>query len=53
MTGRDWKHVETELNNLRPGALEPKKSAAPKSPPAAGREDDAVLKHIAEALRLD
>jgi hypothetical protein len=50
----DWKQIEAELDELQPRMLERKNSAAPKSGAALAPEDEAaVLKHIAEALRLD
>ena len=54
VTGRDWKRIEAELDELQPRTLEQKNSATPKPGATLAPEDEAaVLKHIAEALRQD
>jgi hypothetical protein len=54
--GRDWTRIETELNELLPGVAEADDRPAPDpSLQPAGRRanEDSILKHIADALRLD
>ena len=56
MTGRDWKRIETELDELPPGVAEADDRPAPDQRfQTAGRraDEDSILKHIADALRLD
>ena len=56
MTGRDWKRIETELDEVLPGVAEAADRPAPdpRLQPAGRRADeDSILKHIADALRLD
>ena len=56
MTERDWKRVETELDELLPGVSGAKVRPVPDQPlqPADQRADDNfILKHIADALQLD
>jgi hypothetical protein len=52
----DWKRIETELDELLPGAAEAddRPAPGPRLQPAGRRADeDSILKHIADALRLD
>jgi hypothetical protein len=52
VTERDWKQIEAELDELRPCAIEQRRSASPEPRRIPASEDEAaVLKHIAEALR--
>jgi hypothetical protein len=54
--GRDWTRIETELDELLPGVAEADDRPAPDpSLQPAGRRanEDSILKHIADALRLD
>jgi hypothetical protein len=56
VTGRDWKRIETELDELLPGVAKADDRLAPDpSLQPAGRraDEDSILKHIAEALRWD
>ena len=56
MTGRDWKSIETELDEVLPGAFGAKDRPAPEQrlqPAAGGADEDFILKHIADALQLD
>ena len=56
MTGRDWKRIETELDELLPGVSEADDRPAPdpRLQPADRRADeDSILKHIADALLSD
>jgi hypothetical protein len=56
VTGRDWKRIETELDELPPGVAEADDRPAPdpRFQPAGRRADeDSILKRIADALRLD
>lgn len=56
MTGRDWTRIETELDELLPGVAEADDRPAPdlSLEPAGRRADEvSILKHIADALRLD
>jgi hypothetical protein len=54
VTGRDWKRIETELDELLPSVAEADDRPDPRLQPAGRRADeDSILKHIANALRLD
>jgi hypothetical protein len=54
VTERDWKQIEADLDELRACRSEQGHSAPPNPRPTAAPEDEtAILKHIAEALRLD
>ena len=55
MTGRDWKRIETELDEVLPGVVEADDRPAPDPclQPEVRRADEDILKHIADALRLD
>ena len=48
--GRDWRRIEAELDELVPAG--PYSKQVPQSPGRSTNED-AILRHIAEALRLD
>jgi hypothetical protein len=55
VTGRDWKQVRTELDELLPGAIETAGRPAPEQPlqPAVRWADEvSILKHITDALQL-
>ena len=55
MTGRDWKQIEAELDDLKPGGSD-KDCQPPEQPlqPTVGRmNEEVILKHIADALRMD
>lgn len=55
--GRDWKRIEAELEDLLPAAPPLADGATPERIPQREQrpvaDEEAVLKHIAEALRLD
>jgi hypothetical protein len=56
VTNQDWKRIEAELDDLKPGARELNDHLAPLKPrqPTGGwADEETILKHIAEALRLD
>jgi hypothetical protein len=56
VTNQDWKRIESELDDLKPGARELNDHPAPLQPrqPTGGwANEEMILKHIAEALRLD
>jgi hypothetical protein len=56
VTGRDWKRIETELDELLPGVAEADDRPAPDprlQPTGRRADEDSILKHIADALRLD
>lgn len=54
VTGRDWKRIETELDELVPGAVEAKDRLDQPIALAGRRADDnSILKHIADALQSD
>jgi hypothetical protein len=55
VTGRDWKRIETELDEVLPGVVEADDRPAPDPSlqPEGRRADEDILKHIADALRLD
>jgi hypothetical protein len=55
VTGRDWKPIETELDEVLPGVAEADDRPAPDPSlqPEGRRADEDILKHIADALRLD
>lgn len=57
MNIRDWKQIKTELDELRPDE-DTERQRAPTtnhdaSPIQRPKTDDSILKHIADALRLD
>jgi hypothetical protein len=54
VTERDWKQIEVDLDELRACTIGQEHSAPPDPRPTVAPEDEAaVLRHIAEALRLD
>jgi hypothetical protein len=53
---RDWERIQTELDELLPDVAEADDRPAPDpSPQPADRraDEDSILKHISDALRLD
>ncbi len=53
---RDWKRVESELDEVLPGGSEAEGSPTPDEAhrPVRSRNDEtSILKHIADALRRD
>ena len=54
--GRDWERIQTELDELLPDVAKADDRPAPDpSPQPADRraDEDSILKHISDALRLD
>lgn len=53
VTGRDWKQVEAELDRLVPGGPERDRPASSLRQSSASDGENALLSHIADALRLN
>lgn len=55
MTGRDWKRIEAELDDLKPGGSYKDRQSPeqPLQPTGGWVNEEAILKHIADALRGD
>ena len=55
MTGRDWKQIEAELDDLKPGGSHkiPQIAENPLQPKRVWGDEEAVLEHIADALRME
>ena len=52
MTNQDWKRIESELDDLRPRARDfHPPPVQPRQPTDGWANEEAILKHIAEALR--
>jgi hypothetical protein len=55
VTGRDWKQIEAELDDLKPGGSDKdcQTPEQPLQPTVGGMNEEVILKHIANALRMD
>ena len=54
MAERDWKRIEAELDAARPGTSETSAPAADRVPKGSALlDEERILRHIADALRLD
>jgi hypothetical protein len=55
VTGRDWKQIEAELDDLKPGGSDEDPQTSEQTVQTTGSwvNEETILKHIADALRMD